>query len=186
MKYIEIEQKYPITNPDALRAVLTDRGGKPRPVVRQVDTYYNAPHRDFLDAPVITEWLRIRQCDDGASLNFKKWHLGEDGKATHCDEYETAVTDAEALRRTLRHLDYTEMVTVDKAREEWDLPDGRIVIAFDTLAGHGAFVEFEFKADADTVPAAIDELTAFISELGVPLGDRIHRGYPHMLLGREQ
>ncbi|WUI02817.1 class IV adenylate cyclase [Spirillospora sp. NBC_00431] len=186
MKYIEIEQKYQVDDPDALRAVLTDLGGKPGPVVRQVDTYYNAPHRDFLDTPVITEWLRIRHSDDGASLNLKEWHLGEDGKATHCDEYETGVTDAEAVRRTLRALDYAEMITVDKTREEWTLPNGRIVIAFDTLAGLGTFMEFEFKADADSVPAAIDELTAFISHLGVPLGDRIHRGYPHMLLGREQ
>ncbi|QXJ25872.1 class IV adenylate cyclase [Actinomadura graeca] len=186
MKYVEIEQKYQVADPDALRAVLADRGGKPSTPVRQVDTYYNAPHRDFLDTPVVTDWLRVRHTGDGSSLNFKKWYLGDDGKATHCDEYESGVTDPEAVHRTLHALDFTQMIKVDKVREEWTLPDGQVLIAFDTLADVGAFVEFEFKGDADSIPAAITELTAFIDGLDVPLGERIHRGYPHMLLGRDQ
>ncbi|TYK44511.1 class IV adenylate cyclase [Actinomadura decatromicini] len=186
MEYVEIEHKYLVDDPAPLRAVLAGRGGEPGPAVRQVDTYYNAPHRDLLERPVVTEWLRIRRTDGGASLNFKKWHLDDDGLATHCDEYESDVTDAEAVRRTLRALDFTQMVRVDKVREEWTLPGGRIVVAFDTLASLGSFVEFEFKGDAETVPAAIEELTAFVGELGVPLGERIHRGYPHMLLGRDR
>ncbi|MFC4055166.1 class IV adenylate cyclase [Actinomadura syzygii] len=185
MEYVEIEHKYLVDDPAPLRAVLARRGGEPGPAVRQVDTYYNAPHRDLLERPVVTEWLRIRRTDGGASLNFKKWHLDDDGLATHCDEYESDVTDAEAVRRTLRALDFTQMVNVDKVREEWTLPGGRIVVAFDTLADLGSFVEFEFKGDAETVPAAIAELTEFVGELGVPLGERIHRGYPHMLLGRD-
>lgn len=186
MKFIEIEQKYQVADPDKLRAVLTERGGKPGAAVRQIDTYYNAPHRDFLEGPVVTEWLRIRQTDHGASLNFKKWYLGEDGKATHCDEYETEVADPEAVRLTLAALEFTQMVKVDKTREEWTLPSGQVLVAFDTLDGVGEFVEFEFKGDAGSIEAAIDELTAFIHSLDIQLGDRIHRGYPHMLLGRDQ
>lgn len=186
MEYIEIEHKYLVDDPEPLRAVLAARGGKAGPAVRQVDTYYNAPHRDLLEMPVVTEWLRIRRTGGGASLNFKKWHLDDDGQATHCDEYESEVTDAEAVGRTLQALDFTQMISVDKVREEWTLPGGGIVIAFDTLAGIGSFVEFEFKADADTVRAAIDELASFVDGLGVQLGERINKGYPHMLLDRDR
>lgn len=68
-------------------------------------------------------------------------------------------------------------MTVDKAREEWKTPRRRIV--FDHVEGAGDFVEFEFKGDATA------QLEAFISSLGVELGDTINRGYPRILLGRD-
>lgn len=185
MEYTEIEQKYQLTDPDKLRAALTELGGTVSEPVRQVDTYYNAPHRDFLATPVITDWLRIRRADDGASFNFKKWYLGPDGKATHCDEYETPVADAEAVRRTLHALDFSQMIEVDKTREEWTIPGAPVLVAIDTLAGFGSFTEFEFKGQAASVDEAIGQLTDFIDDLHVELGDRIHKGYPHMMLGRD-
>ncbi|WP_165975612.1 hypothetical protein [Actinomadura rubrisoli] len=44
----------------------------------------------------------------------------------------------------------------------------------------------KFKGDADSIEAAITELTAFIEGLGVPLSEQIHHGYPHTLLDRDQ
>lgn len=186
MKYIEIEQKYPVTDPDTLRATLKDIGAEPGPAIRQVDAYYNAPHRDFLDTPVVSEWLRIRQSEDGSSFNYKKWLPDGAEIKTHCDEYETTVGDPEAVRRILLALGFTNMVTVDKTREEWAIPGGRVLIAIDTLEGTGCFVEFEFRGDAATIEDAITELGGFISDLDIELGERINRGYPHMLLGRDK
>lgn len=185
MKYIEVEQKFALDDPNRLKQRLAERDGKPGPAVRQVDTYHNAPHRDFLAPAVISEWLRLREADNGASVNYKRW-LPEDAEIkTHCDEYETPVEDVEALRRTLDALDFTKLVTVDKTREEWTVP-GEVVVAFDTVADAGHFVEFEFKGEAASAEEAITRLQAFIDGLGVNLGDRINRGYPHMLLGRER
>ena len=185
MKYIEVEQKFALTEPDRLKQQLEERGGKPGSAVRQVDTYYNAPHRDFLAPAVISEWLRLRETDTGASVNYKRW-LPEDAEIkTHCDEYETPVEDAEALRRTLVVLDFAKLVTVDKIREEWTIP-GEVVVAFDTVANAGHFVEFEFKGEAQSAEEAITCLQAFIDGLDVRLGDRINQGYPHILLGRER
>ncbi|SDG99891.1 adenylate cyclase, class 2 [Sinosporangium album] len=59
-------------------------------------------------------------------------------------------------------------------------------VAFDTVTGAGDFVEFEFKGQATDPQEAIAQLDAFISDLGVELGDRVNRGYPHILLGRER
>jgi adenylate cyclase class 2 len=184
MKYIEVEQKFQLlSSPDDLKATLTARGAKAGDASRQIDTYYNAPHRDFLSGEVISEWLRIRVEDDASSLNFKRWYpLGEKIK-THCDEFETTVADAEAVRLTLAALDFTHLTTVDKIREEW-ITDG-IAVAFDTVAELGNFIEFEFKGEADTIEEATAQIEAFIAGLGIELGDRINAGYPHLALGLE-
>lgn len=185
MKYIEVEQKFVLHDAEALRATLTDRGAKPGTRTRQVDTYYNAPHRDFLAPPAVSEWLRIRREDNGAaSLNFKVWHPTEAATKTHADEYETDVTDPEAVRLILTTLGFTEITTVDKTREEWHLAEGT-VIAIDTITNLGTFAEFEFKGDATGPDDASQQLTTLINNLNAPLGERINKGYPHMTLGRE-
>lgn len=182
MRYIEVELKYALPDPAALRTALTRLGATPKPPTRQVDAYYNAPHRDFLAPASISEWLRLRNDDHGASINFKRWHPVEALIKTHADEYETPIRDSDALRHILRALDFQPMITVDKTRETWHLSE--IEIALDHVVDAGDFVEFEFKGHADTVEEATARLQEFVDALDIPLGERINRGYPHMLLGR--
>lgn len=183
MQYVEVEKKFALPNPDALRARLDQLGAKSGEPTRQIDEYFNAPHRDFLAPEVVSEWVRIRTEDQGASINYKRWHPVDALIKTHADEYESAVADGEAVRRLLAALDFRPLVTVDKTREEWTLPD--IEIVFDHVVGAGQFVEFEFKGDATTVENATARLQDFIASLGVELGEPLNRGYPHILLGRE-
>lgn len=183
MQYIEVEQKFGLSEPGKLKRILAEHGGESSMIVHQIDTYYNAPHRDFLAPPVISEWLRIRESDTGASVNYKLWLPTDAEIKTHCDEYETPVTDIDAIRRMLAALDFTVMVTVDKTREEWIIP-GEVAVAFDTVTGVGCFVEFEFKGAATDADEAIKSLQQFIDKLDIDLGERINKGYPHMLLGR--
>lgn len=82
--------------------------------------------------------------DRGSSVNFKRWQPIDALVKTHADEYETKVEDVEAISRLLGALNFTPLVTVDKTREEWKLPEVEIV--FDHVVGAGDFVEFEFKA----------------------------------------
>lgn len=183
MQYIEVEKKFALPNPDALKAKLEQLGAKPSPQAHQVDAYYNAPHRDFLAPQAISEWLRIRTEERGSSINFKRWHPIDAVIKSHAHEYETKVEDVEAIRRILEALDFTPLVTVDKTREEWRLADVEVV--FDHVKDAGDFVEFEFKGDATDVDDATRQLETFISSLGVQLGEAINRGYPHILLGRD-
>ncbi|MGC7103119.1 class IV adenylate cyclase [Amycolatopsis lurida] len=183
MKYIEVEKKYAAPDAAALKAKLEELGAKPSAQTRQVDAYYNAPHRDFLAPEAISEWLRIRTEDRGSSINFKVWHPIDAITKTHADEYETAIDDPEAIRRMLHALGFTPLVTVDKTREEWKLP--HVEVVFDHVDGAGDFVEFEFKGDADDIDDATTQLVTFIESLDVELGDTINRGYPHILLGRD-
>jgi adenylate cyclase class 2 len=185
MRYIEVEHKYQLPDPQALKSELKRIDAVPTTTSRQVDTYYNPPHRDFLAPPVVSEWLRLRETDHGASVNFKRWLPADAEIKTHCDEYETELADLEALRRTLDALDFTTIITVDKTREEWSVGENYL-IAFDTVVDAGDFVEFEYKGDAASVEDAIASLEQFIDSLNVDLGPRIHRGYPHMLLGRDK
>jgi adenylate cyclase, class 2 len=183
VQYIEVEKKFALPDLDALKAKLNALGAKPSEPTRQVDAYYNAPHRDFLAPEAISEWLRVRTEDRGSSVNFKRWHPIDALVKTHADEYETKVEDVEAISRLLDALDFTPLVTVDKTREEWKLPEVEIV--FDHVVGAGDFVEFEFKGDAANVEDATEQLKEFIASLNVELGEPINRGYPHILLGRE-
>jgi adenylate cyclase class 2 len=183
VKYIEVEKKFELPDQDALKAKLDQLGAKPSEPTRQVDAYYNAPHRDFLASEAISEWLRLRTEERGSSINFKRWHPVGSLVKTHADEYESQIGDAEAVRRLLETLDFTPLVTVDKTREEWKLPDVEVV--FDHVEGAGTFVEFEFKGDAENVAEATARLEEFIVSLDVMLGEPVDRGYPHILLGRE-
>ncbi|HEU5475181.1 MAG TPA: class IV adenylate cyclase [Actinophytocola sp.] len=183
MQYVEVEKKFALPNPEALKAKLDALGAKPSEPTRQIDQYYNAPHRDFLAPQAISEWLRIRTESRGASINYKRWHPIKALVKTHADEYESGVADVEAVRRLLEALDFRPLITVDKTREAWTLPD--IEIVFDHVAGAGHFVEFEFKGDATGVEDASTRLQQFIASLDMELGEPINRGYPHILLGRQ-
>lgn len=184
MKYIEVEKKFALSEPDALKAKLCELCAKPSEPTRQVDAYYNAPHRDFLTPEAISEWLRLRTEERGSSINFKCWHPVDALVKTHADEYESKIDDVEAVRLLLEALDFTPLVTVDKTREEWKLPEVEVV--FDHVQGAGCFVEFEFKGDAENVEDATAQLDEFIASLNVELGGPVNRGYPHILLGRER
>lgn len=183
MRYVEVEKKFALPNPEALKAKLDGLGAKPNQPTHQVDAYYNAPHRDFLAPEAISEWLRIRTEQRGSSINFKRWHPIDALIKTHADEYESKIDDVEAVRRLLEALDFQPLVTVDKTREEWNLPD--IEVVFDHVIGAGDFVEFEFKGDAEDVEDATNRLEEFINSLNIELGAPINRGYPHILLGRD-
>jgi adenylate cyclase class 2 len=183
VRYVEVEKKFALPHADALKAKLDRLGAIPREPVRQIDEYYNAPHRDFLAPQSISEWLRIRTEERGASINYKCWHPIGALVKSHADEYESAVGDVEAVRRLLEVLNFRPLITVDKTREAWTLPD--IEIVFDHVAGAGHFIEFEFKGDATSVEDATALLQEFIASLDVELGEPINRGYPHILLGRD-
>lgn len=183
MQYIEVEQKFALPNPAALQTKLKQLGASASEPSQQVDAYCNAPHRDFTAPTAISEWLRVRTEARSSSVNFKRWHPVDAIVKTHADEYETTVSDVQAITLLLEALDFQPLVTVDKTRVTWTLPDVEVV--FDHVVDAGDFVEFEYKAHADTVEEARAELQKFIDNLDVELGEPIKRGYPHMLLGRD-
>lgn len=189
MKNIEIEQKYKVEDITPLVALL-EREGKYLGTEHQIDEYFNAPHRDFLamgpqdgdDGPSkIVEWLRLRDADGAASLNYKYWHKDEQHIAHHCDEYESKVDDIDQVRRILLALNFTSMVIVDKSRRAWNYKEYEVSI--DTVQGIGEFVELEYKGnDLNPDPKVIaGEMKSFLEGLHCgAVNDQ--RGYPFHLL----
>lgn len=184
MKHIEVEQRFELSDHEDLRERLIKKGAKLIGTEHQKDVYYNAPHRDFLDTADVSEWLRLRHESERAAITYKHW-LPEGVKIkTYCDEFESTVSDVEAMRKLLTALNFTELITVDKSREEWQLGD--IVIALDTVTDLGTFAEFEYKGeDAQTVEEAHKCIGACLQALGITPGGA-HPGYPHLLLTKKR
>ena len=183
MKHIEVEQKFHLQNHAELRKRLKTLGAKKLGVEHQIDTYYNAPHRDFLAEPDVSEWLRLREESGRSSITYKRWLPLKAKVKTHCDEFESQTSDGEAMRKLLEALNFTELIVVDKRREEWLLDD--VAVALDEVKNLGSFVEFEYKGDADTVAEAHRHIEQCIAKLGTKLGDT-HTGYPHQLIAKRR
>lgn len=182
LKHIEVEQKYQLPDPAILKERLQKEGANRLGFQHQRDVYYNAPHRNFLATPNISEWLRLREEDGSSSINYKRWLPIEAKVKTHCDEFESTISDREALRKLLEALNFTKLITVDKQREEWRWQD--IVIALDNVEKLGWFVEFEYKGMAESITEAHSQIETCIKALNVELGERNHVGYPYLLLAK--
>lgn len=183
MKHIEVEQKFHLLNHDELRQRLQTEKATPLRTSHQIDTYYNAPHRDFLASENVSEWLRVREEDGDSSVTYKLWKPIEAKIKTYCDEFESTLSDAEALHKIFDALNFTNLITVDKQREEWQLDD--VVVALDTVKDLGSFVEFEYKGDVETVAEAHRQIEKVIAKLNAKLGDT-HTGYPHQLIAQRR
>jgi adenylate cyclase class 2 len=140
---------------DRVRAKLSKCGGQFQAAVRQEDTYYNAPDRDFAETD---EALRMRvetpvegisvaddsQTDDEsgrAVLTYKGPLVDADSKTR--EEYEMAVPDDQTLRTILSGLGYEPAATVIKERERHKL-DG-CTVTLDRVEGIDEFVEVELE-----------------------------------------
>lgn len=168
--------------------------------VTQVDTYYNAPDRDFA---ATDEALRVRReiahgdqhdrddSDSDASgaepgstervLLAYKGPLVDDSSKTRT-EAETRVVDGEALRTILAGLGYEPAATVRKERDQYTVADCRVTL--DRVERLGDFVEVEYH---DTVTEAdIDHARQTVADLLVELGldpdDSIQTSYLGLLL----
>lgn len=179
MKHIEVEQKFHLKNHRELRSRLEGLGATKLRTQRQVDDYYNAPHRDFLADGSISEWLRLRDEDGKMSVTYKQWMPLHAKAKSHCNEYESQLSDGEAMRKLFEALQFSKLITVDKHREEWEFQD--VIIALDTVKDLGNFVEFEYHGGAQTVKEAHAAIEKCIATLGAELGDA-HTGYPHQLI----
>ena len=119
MNKIEIEIKLPLLNQTEVIRYLEEKAAF-ECESHQVDYYYNAPHRNFLENPQnICEWLRLRVSGDKYELNYKDWLPHDEKIKTHCKELETKVTSFDDLRDILEVLDFKLLITVDKIRKSW-------------------------------------------------------------------
>lgn len=150
----------------------------------QRDEYFspNDGTNDFLKTRPVTQWLRVREANGQASINYKLWHFGNDGKGEYADEYETNADSADQLRAILGALNFRSVVVVEKTRASYRYKEYEIAI--DRVTGLGDFVEIEYCGTQKiTDPKqCTEDMLEFLKAIGCGTLKRNHRGYPYMLL----
>ncbi|MXV64230.1 class IV adenylate cyclase [Natronorubrum sp. JWXQ-INN-674] len=153
----EVEVKVPAAL-EAVRSRLEALGADREGTIVQADTYYDAPHRSFVDTD---EALRIRRESnpesgtDETRITYKGPLLDDESKSR--EEFETAVGDGETMDAVLTHLGFEPAATVRKERERYGLEgDGySYTVTLDSVDDVGEYVEVEtdVEREADLEPA---------------------------------
>jgi len=162
----------------AVRDRLRDLGASREAAVRQADTYYDAPHRDFA---ATDEAIRVRRIDDGGETVGRLTYKGPlvDAGSKTREEHETAV-DPDAAARILEALGFTPVATVEKTRESYVL-DGYAVV-LDDVDGVGEFVEVERAVPESDVDDAREGARALAARLDLDPDDQVRISYLELLL----
>ncbi|TQQ78900.1 class IV adenylate cyclase [Halonotius roseus] len=168
---------------ESLREQLREVGADQIEHRRQVDTYYDAPHRSFADTD---EALRIRReepadGDDVTKLTYKG-PLVEAASKTR-EEHETAVDDDEAVQGILAGLGFEPAAVVEKDRTYFSFEGYTVVL--DAVDGLGEFIEIEREVPESDVEAAREEAIALLEQLGLDPDEQIRTSYLGLLLAAD-
>jgi len=147
----------------------------------QVDTYYNAPDHNFLAPQHPHEWLSIRKRGNKTILNFKHWHPEGQEIFTHCDEYESEVS--EQMEKILEELNFSRLITVEKERTVF--VTGEFEIALDNVKELGYYIEIEALKLFNTIDETRAKLFEFARGLGLDVSKTDGVGYPYLLLKKK-
>lgn len=145
----------------------------------QIDTYYNPPHKNYVEnTNKIIEWFRLRQVNGKSSLNYKDYT-----PVTHCIEHETFVGSAEDAENIIKCLGFKEIVGVDKLRKSWMFGD--IEISIDEVKNLGCYIELEYKGHLTDDAIIRQKLFALLKTIGAQTAEEDHKGYPWLLICKQ-
>jgi adenylate cyclase class 2 len=164
---------------DAVATQLAERDADLTGDVVQVDTYYDAPHRDFAETD---EALRVRRetraGETTARITYKGPLVESESKTR--EEFETGVDDGETADAIFEHLGFEPAATVRKDRRFYDYEG--YTVTLDDVEGVGQFVEVETETDEAGVEAAREGAYDVLRELGLDPEDQTRTSYLGMLL----
>lgn len=172
---------------EAIRGALEERGAATLSTVTQIDSYYDAPMREFAETD---EALRVRheraEGEEGRSpnrdaettLTYKGPLVDEDSKTR--EEHETVVEDGAAIEATLSALGFEPVATVEKRRERFALEG--YTVTLDAVTDLGEFVEVETEAEEE-IDEAREGAIAVLESLGLDPAAGIRTSYLELLLG---
>ncbi|MFC7250821.1 class IV adenylate cyclase [Halomicroarcula sp. GCM10025324] len=174
----EVEVKVPADLSSVERA-LEDAGAERAGEVVQVDTYYDAPHRDFAETD---EALRTREETRDGETTTKLTYKGPlvDDESKTREEFETAVADGAATATIFERMGFSPAATVRKDRQFYTL-DG-YTVTLDDVEGVGEFVEVEVETDEAGVERARAGAFEILELLGLDPADQVRTSYLGLLL----
>lgn len=180
---LEIEQKFPLANPAQTRRRLEELGLEFAAPVRQVDTYFAHPARDFAQTD---EALRIRQVGDANAITYKGPKLDATTKTRRELELPIApgVVAATQFAELLGLLGFCPVGIVSKDRQVAHLQRGgmAIEVCWDEIHELGVFLELEIVAPASQADAARGLLAQLAQQLELEVSER--RSYLELLLAK--
>lgn len=152
--------------------------------VHQIDTYYDAPHREFAETD---EALRIRrETDAEGQVTTKLTYKGPlvEAESKTREEFETLVGDDEAIAGVLEHLGFSPAGTVEKDRERYRV-DG-FTVSLDAVEGLGTFCEVERETEEADVERVREGAVDLLAALGLDADDQIRTSYFGLLLASRE
>ncbi|MCQ4333267.1 class IV adenylate cyclase [Natronomonas sp. F2-12] len=172
----EVEMKVRADH-DRVRSRLSGLGAVPEGTVRQVDTYYDHPVREFAETD---EALRIRR---EAATEGEKTRVTYKGPLVEAEsktrtELETAIADGAVFDGILERLGFEPAATVEKTRERFR--HGEYTVTLDTVSGLGEFLEVE--TEAEVIEPAREGAAELLQRLGFDPESQIRRSYLGLLI----
>ena len=165
-----------------VRERLSELGAEALGAVRQRDTYYDAPHREFAETDEALRVRRVRH-DPGHATGERETLVTYKGPLVDVDsktrrEHETTVGDDETADRLLRALGFEPVAVVEKERERFRV--GEHTVTLDAVTDLGEYVEVETEsADVD---GAREAVFGTLRDLGLDPADQLRTSYLELLL----
>ncbi len=178
---IEIEKKFPVTDPNALRQQLSQMASdKAWATQTQSDQYFNHKQLKFDQLDIA---LRIRTTGDKRILTYKGPNQAEDTKIREEVEVELSDAQTQSITKVFQGVGMYSVATVQKRREsiavQWE--GSTVTACLDTVEEVGSFVELELVVTDDRqvqdATAKLDSLSAALS-----LANSTTTSYLEMLL----
>lgn len=110
----------------------------------------------------------------------RQWHADPDspGRHTHCDEFETDVTDGQHMLELYRAIGFTDEIKVEKIRRIYNYADFEIVV--DNVTDLGIFVEVELTKPVSDPKAGLATIRTLLKAIGINSYKEQTRGYVSM------
>lgn len=163
---VETEKKFKLKRKrlDEIAGRLCELGAEFQKEVFEVNYQHRGGVMDERNAT-----LRLRKIDDFAVLTYKEPVISGDGTKQRL-EYETQVTNVEAMEKIIELLGYRLTAVYEKRRKYWRLGDVEVVL--DELP-------FGFYLEIEGTPEAIAKAQA---KLGLKEPEHEPRGYPRLTI----
>jgi adenylate cyclase class 2 len=143
---------------------------------RQIDTYYNAPHRDFAETD---EALRLRSVGRKNMLTYKGPRLNALSKSR---KEITLSASREPTEELLSLLGFSKFGQVLKARRSYEL--GGLLVSLDNVEDLGTFVEIEAVGEEKDFEFHEKRVVEMLKKLGFREGEILRDSYLELIYGR--
>ena len=177
----EIETKIRIDNSEAFVRLKTKLESECIQVekVYQHDVYYSPMNENYMNERYPYKWLRVRYLNDGSAEVWFK-HFFPEGAEHHlyCNEYQSKISEPEAIVNIFSELGLQVIADVEKMRITFRY--GRYLISFDEVKKLGNFVEVEVESVRFDESRERELLDNVLEELALSAYPIDLRGYPYL------